>query len=240
MQAAGYALRRGHLDEAERISREAEALLPGKQQLPWAVIGQVEKARGRLKEAIEAIEHSVAVSVSHIPAKDRFASALIKTELAILHAELGRGETALALIHEAETELAGDPKHRIKLDASAALVHSFRVERDLALARIASACEGCQNYLEDRPTQLNALVLLIRAALLIDEPERAESFLNDLLKFKPDSLNYPFAYFQLAECRRRRGDEAGGREFDTKAASTHFGTRWERLARERLAAEDKL
>jgi hypothetical protein len=41
----------------------------------------------------------------------------------------------------------------------------------------------------------------------------------------------------LGSCRRQLGDEAGGRECDAMAASTHFGSVWERRARERLAAE---
>ena len=32
-------------------------------------------------------------------------------------------------------------------------------------------------------------------------------------------------------------ESAGGRECDAKAAATHFGSVWERRARERLAAE---
>ena len=49
--------------------------------------------------------------------------------------------------------------------------------------------------------------------------------------------NYPFAYYHLAECRRRTGDPTDASEYDLKAASTHFGARWERLARERLTSD---
>jgi hypothetical protein len=48
--------------------------------------------------------------------------------------------------------------------------------------------------------------------------------------------NYPFAHYHLAECRQRAGDPTGASEYDLKAASTHFGTRCERLARERLTS----
>lgn len=41
----------------------------------------------------------------------------------------------------------------------------------------------------------------------------------------------------LAAGRRQLGDEKAGREYDLKAASFDFSTRWERLARERLEAD---
>ena len=53
----------------------------------------------------------------------------------------------------------------------------------------------------------------------------------------PDPPAYPSVWYHLAECRRRRGDTLGGRELDQRAASTNLGTRWERLARERLEQE---
>jgi Flp pilus assembly protein TadD len=55
---AACVMRRGDLDEAERISHEAETLLPGKQRLPRKIIALIEKARGHLEEAIRALEHS--------------------------------------------------------------------------------------------------------------------------------------------------------------------------------------
>ena len=238
-QLAGCVLRRGDLDEAERIARAAEAILPGKQRLPWKIIGHVETVRGRLEEAIQALERSDSISCSHIPAQNRHRRAIIQRDLAALHAELGRGDIALSLICEAEIELAGDRKQEMILDAAAALVLAFRHERDLAVDRIASACEGRTRLSKDRSTQQAALVFLGRAALLIDEPERAETFLTEYLDLKPEPVSYPFTYYHLAECRRRLGDEAGGHALDSKAASTHFGSRWEQAARERLAAEHR-
>jgi len=134
--------------------------------------------------------------------------------------------------------LVGDPKQQIPLNADAALVHGFRGERDLAMERIASACESREKVASDRSVQQAMLVNLGRTALLIDEPERAETFLNEFLELKPDPVSYPFTYYHLAQCRRRAGDEIGGREFDIKASSTDFGSRWERLARERLTADN--
>jgi hypothetical protein len=82
------------------------------------------------------------------------------------------------------------------------------------------------------------LAFLGRAALEIDESERAECFLEEYLELNPEPVSFPFAYYHLAECRRRRGDEAGAHELDIKVASTHFGSRWEIAARKRLAAEN--
>jgi hypothetical protein len=62
-------------------------------------------------------------------------------ELAPLQAEMGRADSALALLCEAEIEFAGDRKQEIGVDVAAALVHAFRHERDLAIARIDAACE---------------------------------------------------------------------------------------------------
>jgi tetratricopeptide (TPR) repeat protein len=231
-----YVMRRGNLDEAVRIAREAEALLPGQKRLPWIVIGGVAKERGHLEDAIRAFEHANTISMGHIPAMNRRAAAAIQKDLAVMYAELGRADTARALIHEAERELAGDPKLSITLDASAALVHALLHERDLALARMAAAEERRKTLPGDSGTHRAALYLLGRAALLLDDPECCEHLFRAYLELKPDPLYHPYAYYHLAECRHRLGDLAGAQELDTKAASTHFGTRWERLASERLAS----
>ena len=163
-QLAQYALRRGDLERAERSSIEAEAILPGEQQVPWIIIGQVEKARGRLAEAISALERANTVSMSNIPAHNRRMTAIIRRELATLHAELGQSDIALALIGEAELDLSGDRIQEIILDAAAAFVHSSRSERDLALYRIASACEDRKKRPQDRSTQEAVLSLLGRGS----------------------------------------------------------------------------
>jgi tetratricopeptide (TPR) repeat protein len=234
---AACMMRRGDLDKAERICRDAEDLAPGTHPLWWKMIARIEKARGRLEEAIRALEHANTPSISHIPAQHRHTAAVIKRELATLHSELGRGDIALALICEAELELAGDPKQEILVNADAAFVHASRCERDLARQKIASAYEGRKRMTIDRSSEQAMLISLSRASLLIDEPRCAQSFLDEFLKLRPDPGSYPFTFFHLAECRRQIGDEAGARELYIKAASTHFGSRWERLARERLTAE---
>jgi tetratricopeptide (TPR) repeat protein len=236
-QLGQLALSQGRLDEAESHARAAESLRPGKVQLPWLVIGQVAKARGRLEQAVQALEHACTIDLSHIPAQNRRGRAAIHRELATLHAELGRGDVALALIAEAEIELAGDRIEEIILDAAAALVHAFRRERGLATARIDAACDGRMPEIEDQTSRQVMLILVIRARLLIGDIAQAESLLHELLAVGLAPPSYPFAYYHLAECRRRAGDEEGAREFDSKAASTQFGTRWEQLARQRLAAE---
>ena len=228
---------RGDLDEAERIAHEAEAVLPGKKRMPWIVIGTIEKLRGNDEEAIRALDHAKTIVMGHIPAMTRRADAAIDKELAILHAELGHGDDALALIVGAESEFAGDAKLVVSLDAAAALVHALGHKRNRALARIASAEEGRARVPQDGTTQRAVLYLLGRAALLLDEPRRAEGFLREYLDRGPDPVFHAYAWYHLGGCRRMLGDESSGRDCDRKAASTRFGTLWERLARERLAAE---
>jgi tetratricopeptide (TPR) repeat protein len=233
---AGYLVRRGDLPRAEQLAREADALVPGKTRVPWAVIGEVEKARGHYEAAISALERAISIPEGFIPASNRRASAAIQKELALLHAELGRTDVALALLREAELELEGDPKLSVTLDAAAALVHALANDREAALARMASADEHRQDVLSDGTTQRATLYLLGRAALLVGEPACAETLLRASFELNPDPVHWPHLYYYLAGCRRMLGDAAGGDDFDTKAASTQFGTHWERLARERLAA----
>jgi tetratricopeptide (TPR) repeat protein len=232
-----YMMRRGDLDGAVRIAREAEALCPGKKRLPWAIIGSVEKERGHLEEAIRALEYANTIQVGHIPALNRRAAASVDKELAILYAELNRGDRARALISQSEAELGSDPKLSVTLSASAALVHALLGDRDQALVRMAAGEKGREQLPEDTGTHKAVLYLLGRAALSIDEPERCEQFYRDYLKLNPDPLYHPCAYLHLAESRRRLGDPAGAREFNTKAAATKYGSRWELLARERLAGQ---
>ena len=144
------------MDEGERIAREAEALLPGKKRMPWIIIGQAEKWRGRYEEAIQAFEHAKTIETTHIPALNRRMCAVLDKDLAVLQAELGRNDEALALIHGAEAELAADPKLSVTLDSAAALVLAHRQEREPALARIESAEAGRARVPEDGTTQRSA------------------------------------------------------------------------------------
>src|SRR5947209_12039441 len=90
--------------------------------------------------------------------------------------------------------------------------------------RMASSLERLKAVPEAHGTHRSALYLLGKAALENNEPERAEEFLRAYLNLNPDPLYRPYAYFHLAECRRRLGDKAGGRALDAQAASTRFGT----------------
>ena len=208
-----------------------------RKRMPWLVIGLVERERGRLEQAIKALEHVNTIPSGHIPALNRRSAATVDRDLAVLHAELGHGDAALALIRQVEPELTGSPKQSVAFDASVALIHALRQERDLALARIASAEAGLKQVPDDGTAQRATLYLLGRAALRLDEPERAEAFLHAYLKLNPNPLYLPYVHYHLAECRRRLGDVVGGRSFDKKAAAAGFGNQWEHLARDRLAAE---
>ena len=234
---ADYTMRRGDLDGAERMAREADALLPDQKRMPWLVIGLVERERGRLKQAIEALEHVNTIPSGHVPALNRRSAATVDRDLAVLHAELGDGDLALALIQKVEPELTGSPKQAVTFDASTALIHALRQERDQALARIAAAEAGLKLVAGDGTAQRATLYLLGRAALRLHEPERAEAFLTAYLKLSPNPLYLPYVHYHLAECRRLLGDVTGGRSFDERAAAAGIGNQWERLARDRLAAE---
>ena len=50
-QLADYVMRRGDLDQADRMAREADAMLPNQKRMPWVVVGQVERERGRPEQA---------------------------------------------------------------------------------------------------------------------------------------------------------------------------------------------
>ncbi len=234
---ADYVMRRGDLAEAERIAREAESTLPGQKRTPWTVVEAIEKLRGNYEAAIRALEHAKTIAMGHIPALCRRADAAIDMELATLYAELGRFDEAFAAIDRAGVELARDPKLSVILHSSAALVYALAGRRDDAMTGIEVAEEGRGAVPDDGGTQRGALYLLGRAALRIDEPEWAEALLAEYLDRGPNPVYHPYAWYHLGECRRRLGDESGGREHERRAASTRFGTVWERLARERLAAD---
>ncbi|MHB1559598.1 MAG: tetratricopeptide repeat protein [Isosphaeraceae bacterium] len=232
-----YVLRSGRLDEAERLAREAEAILPGEKRLPWAVIGQVQQVRGQFDEAIRTLEKARSILEGHIPALHRRACAAVNKKLALLHAELGQAEQAHAALAEAEPEYAGDLKMSAVFDAYAALVHALLGDVESTRDRLESAERGRLAVWQDGTIQRGILAMTSRAALLIDEPELAEASLQAFHEQGFDPLYQPFYWYHLAAARRHLGDEKSGQEYDLKAASFDFGTRWERLARERLAAE---
>jgi tetratricopeptide (TPR) repeat protein len=230
-------MRRGDLAEAERLAHDAEALNPGKKSMPWTIIANVRKEQGFYEEAIAAYERGRKIPIGHIPALNRRVVAVVNKELAIVYGELGELDKAMDLIRKAEPELEGDPKLRVTFDAAAAVVHAMRQEPEEARSRIAASEEGLRDVPQAHGTHRAVLYWLGRAALLIDEPKRAEAFLRAYLDLNPDPLYRPYAYYHLAECRRRLGDSLGGLNFDRKAAATRMGTVYERLARERLEAE---
>ncbi len=125
----------------------------------------------------------------------------------------------------------------IDLHSSAALVLAVAGRHDEAMDRIRLADDGRRGIPEDGSAQRGRCYLLGRAALLIGDPELAEAFLREYRDRGAQPVFQPYLWYHLAECRRRLGDETGGRELDRKAASGSFGTLWEQLARERLAAD---
>ena len=124
-QLADYVMRRGDLDQADRMAREADAMLPNQKRMPWVVVGQVERERGRPEQAIQALEHVIAIPGGHIPALNRRGNAAVQKDLAVIHAELGHRDAANALIREAEPEMTVSPKLKVSFDASAALIHAL-------------------------------------------------------------------------------------------------------------------
>ncbi len=234
--SSDYLMRRGDLDGAERVASEADALCSGKTRLPWIVKGTVAAKRGRLAEAIEVFEHARSINENFIPSTVRRTGAALLRDIAVLQAELGRTELALDLLRQAQPDFAGDGKLMVVFGASAAIVDALRNDRDAARARIAVVEEGRRDFPDDAATQRAVLYHLSRVLLLIGEAELAEAYLRAYLELNPDPVFRPYAFYHLAECRRNLGDIDGQRDFDTRAASTSFGTRWERLARERVAS----
>ncbi len=218
-------------------SREAEAMIPGQKRMPWIIIGLVERERGRLEQAIKALEHANTIAVGHIPSLNQRASTAVEKDLAVLHAEVGHGDVARAIINRIEPGFVSDPKRMVTFDASAAAVHAFLHEREPGLARIAAAEAGLLQVPDDGTARRATLSLLARAALQFDQPERTSLFSTPTSSLNPNPLYLTYAYYHLAECRRRLGDVAGGQALDRKAASAGIDNRWERHARERLGAE---
>ncbi len=134
-----FLVRRGDLDEGEGIAREADSILPDQDRLPWTVVCHSKRLRGHLDEALRALEHARTIVVGHIPAAQRRVNAVLDKELAMLHAELGHRCEALALLAEAEPEVAGDSKLSAGFDAMAALVHALLGDVESALSWIDSA-----------------------------------------------------------------------------------------------------
>jgi tetratricopeptide (TPR) repeat protein len=234
---SGIELARGDLEGAERSAGKALGLHSEGNAVPWVTLSQVEMIRGSFDAAIAAKQRASIMEISHRPSSNRHTAAVFQREIAGLHAESGRLDLALELIREAELELAQDRRQKVHLDAQAAVVHALRQERDLALARIHSADAGRKLFPENVRYQRQVLLPIGRAALEIELPEQAEVFLRSCLALEPAPVTVPQVLYYLASCRRCLGDVEGGRALDRSAASSHFGTLHERMARERLETE---
>ena len=229
-------MRRGDLDQAERIA-PAEALNPGQKRMPWIVIGLIERERGRIERAIELFARANTIPVGHILSLNRRADAMIDRDLAVLHAELGHRETALSLLRQAEPEFAGDTKLRVTYDASAALVHALGHDREQFAVLTSLRPRRALTTSVTMGRLTGRAYLLGRAALEIDEPKRAESFLLAYLELNPNPLYLPYAHYHLAECRRMLGDAAEGAHWTRRRRPQESATSGEHLARERLASD---
>jgi tetratricopeptide (TPR) repeat protein len=235
---ANYEMRRGNLDDAERTARAAAELAAGEQRLPWATLANIAAQRGCFDDAIKAVARAAKILEDQPQAAQRRELASIQLMTALYHAELGQGDLALRLLREAEPGHAGDGKEMVTYHLIAALVYALAQEREPALAQIAAAERGRMKFLNDGATQRAAFLHLGRAALLIDDAERAQSWLRSYLDLNPDPMYLPCAYYLLAECCRLVRNASEAKELYARAASTRMGTRWESLALERLAAFD--
>jgi tetratricopeptide (TPR) repeat protein len=229
-------MRRGNLDDAERRARAAAALATVRHSLPWMTLANVAAQRGCFDDAIRALEQAIKPLEGQTDRSSRRELATIQLLCALYQAEAGRNEVALTLLRQAKVEHAGDGKELVAYHLSAALVCGLANERDLARAQIAAAEQGRTQFLSDGATQRAAYLHLGRAALLIGEPEQARSWLRSYLELTPDPLYLPCTYYLLAESCRLLGDAGDAEELYGKAASSRIGTRWEDLARQRLAA----
>jgi len=234
--AASFASRRGALAVAERAALDAEALSPRTSRMPWVVLAEIETIRGRYAESLAALERTRAVPPYPTPSAQRRIAAVIAKVEALNHAELGRSDTALALIRQSEAENGNDPKLGPEIDAAAARVCALAGNRDAALSRIASAEKRRRAVPGATETQRSVLGNLGRAAHALGLPTESETFWRGYLDLDPPPVYLPGAYYHLAECRRLLGDPDEALALYRRAASTNFGTLHERLARERLDA----
>ncbi len=235
---ADYMMRRGDLDGGGRVANEAEELMPGKKRLPSVIIGGIAKERGDDAEALRADERAASILEGHVPALNRRATATIQKLVAVMQAELGHGDLAHAALDQAEAEFANDPKQMATLDGMAALVFALCNEPDAVRERIALAEEARASMPLDLALQKSNLYYTGRAAFVIGEIDQAENLFRAYLELNPDPVYHPCANYHLGECRRVKGDAERARELYSRASSTHFGSHWEALARERLAELD--
>jgi tetratricopeptide (TPR) repeat protein len=235
---ADYMMRRGDLDGARRVAHEAEELTPGRKRLPVVIIGGIAKERGDHAEALRAYERAASIPEGHVPALNRRANATIQKIIAVTQAELGRADLAHAALDQSEAEFAGDPKQMATFHGMAALAHALLNEPKATQERIAAAEAARGAMPTDISVQKSVLYYVGRAAFLIGASDQADDLFRAYLELNPDPIYHSCAYYYLGECRRLKGDLTEAKELYTRASSTHFGSRWEDLARERLAALD--
>jgi hypothetical protein len=234
---ADVLVRRGDLDAGEQVAREGEALDPGLKRMPSVVLSSIEARGGRLERALQMLKHACTIGEGDVMATNRRAVAGIQPQMAVSRTKLGQGELALDLIRQAETELSWGIQLTRKLNASAARVHALRNERDLAMERIATALKDLERMpSEDLVTRELTLYTLSRGSFENHEIGDAETRASACLTLNPEPVYLPGIHYLLAECRRMLDDSNGERDLLEKTASFRFGTQWERLARERLAA----
>ncbi len=230
--AASYVFRRGDLDAAERLAHEAEAVSPGTGAIPLFVLAEIAKFRGQRDESIAHLERALAVPPLPIPSAERRRHAITARGLAVQLADIGQFDRALVFIREADAEFANDAKLSPGVDAAAAFVSAKAGNRDAALARISAAEKKRQAIPDANESQRSILWNLGKTAHALGDPALSESFWRGYLEQNPPPVYLPSAYYYLAEARKNLDDPTGAEDFYRRAASTHYGTLHERLARE--------
>src|SRR5262249_26691105 len=94
----------------------------------------------------------------------------------------------------------------------------------------AEVLSGLTEFEQDRATQVVALAFLGSAALTRDDFAQAERLFLRVRHIGHDAVYEARLLYELAQCRRQQGDDAGARALFQEAAATGLDTHYARLA----------
>ncbi len=228
--------RRGQIQEAIRNCEHAVSLSLKARRIARISEYECFCSLGRFQEAREMLEQaSRAQGLVQADSEGR-SQAIHALGRASLDCEEGKAEEARRHLEEAASELAREEKLGLICAALQAWVCSLQGERDAAFAQMAKAEEMAQKLEGSRGTQLDCFSKLGRAALCLQEWDRAETYWRRYLAIGPDPVEVPRGWYYLGETYAGQARPEEARFAYERAVGSGLETHHTRLARERLDA----
>jgi tetratricopeptide (TPR) repeat protein len=195
---------------------------------------EILRSWGRFDEAYAANLRASQMEPNPTPRAEEMLQAIFAYGRAWLRMEQGLLSEVPGLLERARAGVRGDAKITSWCDAADVRFAALRGDRERARQGLDFVELKLAAFAQDRNTCAALLANLGRAALTLEEYERALGYWEQYLALPPTPVDLPIAYYHIGEALRGLGDEAKARARYKQAVDTGLDTHHVRLAQGRL------